>query len=339
MSSLRKMWGILFCIALFPGVAQVSQVAQIEEPNLPEDMTLRLVVTELRIRDNTLITTSELLEHMPEVYNASDQQLSEAPAESLYDLRVFRELVAEPGQPRQVSVRTIQGLTQYILSVYTKNGYAGIFVSVLEGAFTEDGNLIDGILPISVFEIPVDEVTSEFFDVERHKVEGYPLRLAIEEWSPVKRGKVLSQGTMDHFINLLNLIPDRYVSATIVRGAKPKTLALQYAVYGAGPSKLTWNKIMPQTKEPTNIARIVYDAYPHSDLLPIDAERDCRSLDSLRAKVTGENIGDNLFSSLVVEMVEGGESTLDGAIRVLERAKTNVDAVLRALRDADANQQ
>jgi hypothetical protein len=32
-------------------------------------------------------------------------------------------------------------------------------------------------------------------------------------------------------------------------------------------------------------------------------------------------------------MVEGGESTLAGAIRVLERAKADVDAVLQALRN------
>jgi hypothetical protein len=92
---------------------------------------------------------------------------------------------------------------------------------------------------------------------------------------------------------------------------------------------------MPKAKEQTNIARIVYDAYPDADLLPIDAERDCRSLQSLLAKVTGENIGDSLFSFMVVEIVEGGESTLDGAIRVLEQARADVEAVLQALQDAD----
>ena len=96
---------------------------------------------------------------------------------------------------------------------------------------------------------------------------------------------------------------------------------------------------MPQSKEQINIARIVYDAYPHSDLLPIDAERDCRSLQSLLARVTGENIGDGLFSFMVVEIIEGGEGTLDGAIRVIKQAKADVDAILQALRDADANQQ
>jgi len=92
---------------------------------------------------------------------------------------------------------------------------------------------------------------------------------------------------------------------------------------------------MSETKEQINIARIVYDAYPHADLLPIDAEKDCRNLQSLLAKVTRENIGDGLFTFMVVEIIEGGESTLNGAIRVLEQAKADVEAVLQALRDAE----
>ena len=92
---------------------------------------------------------------------------------------------------------------------------------------------------------------------------------------------------------------------------------------------------MSKTKEEINIARIVYDAYPHSDLLPIDPEQDCRTLQILLARVTGENIGDGLFKFMVVEIVEGGDSTLCGAIRVLEQARADVEAVLQALQDAD----
>ena len=95
---------------------------------------------------------------------------------------------------------------------------------------------------------------------------------------------------------------------------------------------------MTNTKEQINIARIVYDAYPHADLLPIDAESDCCNLQSLLARVTDENIGDGLFTFMVVEIVEGGESTLAGAIRVLEQTKADLEAVLQALRDADADQ-
>ena len=95
---------------------------------------------------------------------------------------------------------------------------------------------------------------------------------------------------------------------------------------------------MPNTKEQTNIARIIYDAYPHADLLPIDPEQDCRTLQTLLARVTGQDIGDSLFKFMVVEIIEGGESTLTGAIRVLEQAKVDVEAVLQGLRDAGADQ-
>jgi len=95
---------------------------------------------------------------------------------------------------------------------------------------------------------------------------------------------------------------------------------------------------MTNTKEHINIARTIYDAYPHADLLPVEPERDCRDLQSLLARVTNENIGDGLFTFMVVEIVEGGESTLAGAIRVLEQAKGDVEAVLQALRNADPDQ-
>jgi hypothetical protein len=83
-----------------------------------------------------------------------------------------------------------------------------------------------------------------------------------------------------------------------------------------------------------NIARLVYDSYPDSDLLPLDPERDCRDLRALMEKVRGTDIGDTLFQFLVLEIVEGGEGTLEGAIRVIERARGDVDAVLRALERA-----
>ncbi|MCX5635427.1 MAG: hypothetical protein NTW55_06295 [Planctomycetota bacterium] len=91
---------------------------------------------------------------------------------------------------------------------------------------------------------------------------------------------------------------------------------------------------MTKAKKQINIARIIYDAYPHSDLLPIDPEQDCRNLQTLLSKVTGENIGDGLFKFIVVEIVEGGESTIAGAIRVMERAREDVEAVLQALHAA-----
>jgi len=95
---------------------------------------------------------------------------------------------------------------------------------------------------------------------------------------------------------------------------------------------------MTKTQNQINIARVIYDAYPQADLLPIDPEQDCRNLKTLLAKVTADNIGDGLFRFIVVEIIEGGESTLDGAIRVMERARDDVEAVLQALQTATANQ-
>ena len=87
-------------------------------------------------------------------------------------------------------------------------------------------------------------------------------------------------------------------------------------------------------QETTNIARILYEAYPHSDLLPIDPGWDCCDLAALLERVTTHNIGDGLFRFMVVEIIEGGEGTLDGAIRVMERAKQDIVAVLQALQNA-----
>lgn len=88
------------------------------------------------------------------------------------------------------------------------------------------------------------------------------------------------------------------------------------------------------TQEKVNIAKILYDAYPHSDLLPIDPGWDCSDLSALLERVKSQDIGDGLFRFMVIEVVEGGESTLDGAIRVIERVKQDVVAVLQALRNA-----
>jgi len=85
------------------------------------------------------------------------------------------------------------------------------------------------------------------------------------------------------------------------------------------------------TEKPLNLARLIYDAYPDSDLLPLDPDRDCRDLRTLLTKVQSSNIGDTLFQFLVVEIVEGGEGTLESVVRVLERARDDVDAVLQAL--------
>jgi len=92
---------------------------------------------------------------------------------------------------------------------------------------------------------------------------------------------------------------------------------------------------MRKTPKP-NIARILYDAYPDSDLLPLNVDRDCRNLESLCAKVRSDDFGDLLFQFLVTEIGEGGEGTLEGAVQVVERAREDLEAVLQALLSAKA---
>jgi hemolysin activation/secretion protein len=224
------MWVVLIYTGL------VVCVLQAAEMNLPEDTSALLVAKELRISGNTLIPTEHLLEFMPDIYNASDQRLSEAAPEHLYDLRVIRQIITEPGIPRQVSRRTIQGLTQYILSVYKDADYSGIYVYVPEGAIRNGITLVNQVLPINILEAPVSEVRIKYYDAERNEVEdGHLKRSALEKWSPVKRDKVAGQRALDYLINLLNLNPDRHVSAVVSRGEEPNSLAIQYDVYETRP--------------------------------------------------------------------------------------------------------
>ena len=237
MGTLRKMWVVLFCVGLVVCVAQSAAEAQTaEEMNLPEDTTTRLMVRELRISGNTLISTEELVGSMPAIYNTSGRPLSQTDSQYLYDLRSIGEIVLEPGQPREVSLRTIQGLTQYILSVYQENNYSGIYVYVPEGAIKDGVELVGGILPINILEAPVNEVRIKYYDAERNEVEkGYLRRSALESWSPIERDKVASQKKLDDMVNLLNLNPDRHVSAVVSRGSEPNTLAVQYDIYETDP--------------------------------------------------------------------------------------------------------
>lgn len=215
---------------------EAETATEIEQLNLPEDTSPRLIARDIRISGNTLISTEKLLADMPAVYNASRRPIAEAESRYLYDLRILHEIIAQPGQPREVSTRTIQGLTQYILSVYQARHYAGIYVFVPEETVREGKELVDGILLVRVLEAPISEVSIKFYDIERNEVEkGYLRRSAVEKWSPVKTGKVVNQKKLDYLVNLLNLNPDRHVSAVVSRGAEPNTLAIEYDIYETNP--------------------------------------------------------------------------------------------------------
>lgn len=219
-----------------PPSGKTKRETQIEQLSLPEDTSQRLTVRELLISGNALISTEELLEGMPLVYNASDEPLLKAESQYLYDLRVIHDIISQPDLPRMVSSRTIQGLTQYILSVYEDNHYAGIYVYVPEALIKDGVELVGELLFIKVLEAPITGTKIEFYDADRNEVEkGYLRRSILHKWSPLKMGEVANQKALDDFVNLLNLNPDRYVAAIVSRGVEPNTLSLGYNVYETNP--------------------------------------------------------------------------------------------------------
>ncbi|MCH7557083.1 MAG: ShlB/FhaC/HecB family hemolysin secretion/activation protein [Planctomycetes bacterium] len=219
-----------------PPSGKTKHETQIEQLSLPEDTSPRLTIRELLISGNALISTEELLEGMPLVYNASDEPLLKAESQYLYDLRVIHDIISQPDLPRMVSSRTIQGLTQYILSVYEDNHYAGIYVYVPEASIKDGVELVGELLFIKVLEAPITGTKIEFYDADRNEVEkGYLRRSILHKWSPLKMGEVANQKALDDFVNLLNLNPDRYVAAIVSRGAEPNTLSLGYNIYETNP--------------------------------------------------------------------------------------------------------
>jgi len=215
--------------------AKISR-EEIAKLDLPEDTSLLMTAKELRIIGNTLITTEELLSNIPLVYNSSGVPLQEAESINLYDFRTLRDIIESPGQPRQISARTIRGLTQCILSVYQDKGYSGIYVSVPPEALEEGKKLRNEILLIKIIEASVTSVTTSYYTPENEKVEeGYLKTSFLQKWSPIRVGKVGKEKELGNFINLLNLNPDRYISATVSKGAEPDTLSVGYNIYEANP--------------------------------------------------------------------------------------------------------
>ena len=106
-----------------------SSAALSDEITFPEDTSARFSVKKLKISGNTLISTEVLLEKLPEAYIVSTKNEGGAGKE-IYDFRAVVDIIREPGEERQVSLKTIQGLTKYILSVYQEKDYAGIYVYV-----------------------------------------------------------------------------------------------------------------------------------------------------------------------------------------------------------------
>jgi hemolysin activation/secretion protein len=209
---------------------------QLAAVKLPEDTTALLKVKEIRFSGNTLVSTKKLLAGMPAIFNASDKSLTKAESKYLYNLSPVKEVLSTPGQTREISARTIQGLTQYVLSVYQRKNYGGIYVYVPADALKNGAELKDGILQVNILEAHVSAVGAKYYDTDQNSVEKGRLDAnALLGWSPAKSGKVLNRKKLDDYINLLNQNPDRYVSAAVSQGAEPNTLAVNYGVYEANP--------------------------------------------------------------------------------------------------------
>jgi hemolysin activation/secretion protein len=201
----------------------------------PEDTSTIFLVKEIKISGNTLVSTAELLENLPEVY-AFSLQKDEVATEEYYDFRVLHEIILDPSHEREVSKKTIQGLTRYLLSVYQEKGYAGIYVYVPAKAVKGVAELEDRILPIEVLEGKVAKVTIDRYDFDRQEVEKEVLKSSmLKSWSPVKEGQVIKKKELDDFVRLLNLNPDRYISAVISKSYDPNKLDLTYDVYELNP--------------------------------------------------------------------------------------------------------
>jgi hemolysin activation/secretion protein len=209
---------------------------QAREPNLPVDNTARLKVKELVISGNTLISTKNILKHVPEIYNLSDKSVYDAPSEKLYDFRNIRELISDPNKPHEVSLRTVEGLVQYILSLYQKKHYAGIYVYIPQNSIVQGQGFKNDILHIEILEVPVSDVKSKFHSIDQNEVDKSYLRPSVvEKWSPVQKDNVINEKKLDDFVNLLNRNPDRHVYSIISKGNEPNTLSLTYDIYEANP--------------------------------------------------------------------------------------------------------
>jgi len=202
---------------------------------LLKDTTPRFQVKELHIGGNNLVSTAALLEEMPLIYVTSEEKGGEI-VENIYDFRRLRDIVVEPGAERDISLKTIQGFTKYVLSVYQKEGYAGIYVYVPADAVGDASQFVNHTLPIQVLEGTVAQLTIGRYDLNRREQEkGYLKDSVIESWSPVRVGEAIQKKKLDEFLNRLNLNPDRYVSAVISRSAEPNALNLAYDVYESSP--------------------------------------------------------------------------------------------------------
>lgn len=92
-----------------------------------------------------------------------------------------------------------------------------------------------------------------------------------------------------------------------------------------------------------NLAKVIYDSFPDTDMLTIDPKKDLKDMQTLYNAVTSispAELGDGLFRFVVVEAMEAGEQA-DGTVdafavrRALERAVEDLQSVISAVEDVE----
>lgn len=217
--------------------------ARRQHPDLliPDDVSPVYLVRAVQIRGNTLLSVQELLGRLPVLYVEQSGDAN-VPAEG-YDFRALQQVIRDPGELRQISMRTIRGLTKYLLSRYSDRGYAGIYAYVSVAVIKPSDSpalgahrLENDILSLQIIEGKVAAVEAEHYDFDGNKSdEGYLKRSLVVGWSPAKRGSVIQKQKLDDFVRLLNQNPDRYVRHTVSTSTELNALDLKYAIYEGDP--------------------------------------------------------------------------------------------------------
>ena len=204
---------------------------------LPQDDTPLFSVRKIRLTGNTQISSDDLLYGLPAVYCTVPQTRKEAvDPNRIYDFRVLCEIIGSVGVERDVSQRTIEGFTKYVVARYQDAGLVGIYVYVNADAIDDQGQLTNGVLPVSVIEGRVADISMKWFDFEGQAKEEHHLRSQyIETASPARKGEVIRKKDLDTFTRLLNLNPDRHIAAVVSPSSEPNMVNLTYNVYERDP--------------------------------------------------------------------------------------------------------
>jgi hypothetical protein len=112
----------------------------------------------IQLIGNTLIQTEEVLGDIPLIFRYKDDITMSS---RVYDLYALKKAVLLPGQSQRVTQESIQGLTQYILSLYKAKGFGGIYVYVPAEIVKEDEKEREGMrlekdtLVIKICNVPL----------------------------------------------------------------------------------------------------------------------------------------------------------------------------------------